>query len=73
MKINEIRDLDTDMLRNKIEEQREVLFKLRLQWHANSLDDANEITKARKVLARMMTILRERELAAALLQEEGNA
>jgi len=73
MKANEIRDLDNTVLLDQIEAKRQELFNLRIQWMTGSLEDPNQMRSARKDLARMLTIARERELAAALVEGEGNA
>lgn len=70
LKISEVRDMELPVLQEKIEAKREELFHLRLNWHGNKLEDPNEIKRARKDLARMLTVLRERQLAAELVQEE---
>jgi large subunit ribosomal protein L29 len=73
MKIDEIRQLETADLLQQLEGKREEIFKLRLQWHAGSLENPNQIRLVRKDIARIMTIVRERELAAEVIQGEGNA
>ena len=70
MKITEIRDIETAALRDQIESKRAELFNLRLQWHANTLEDPNQMRIIRKDIARMLTVLRERELAAIHIQSE---
>ena len=71
MKITEIRDIETVALREQVEAKRAELFNLRLQWHANTLEDPNQMRIIRKDIARMLTVLRERELAAIHIQSEG--
>jgi large subunit ribosomal protein L29 len=73
MKIDEIRQLETADLLQQLEGKREEIFKLRLQWHSGSLENPNQIRLVRKDIARIMTIVRERELAAEVIQGEGNA
>jgi large subunit ribosomal protein L29 len=73
MKISEIRELENATLLEQIEAKREELFKLRISWQTGSLDDPNQIRMVRKDLARMLTVARERELAAELVGGEGNA
>jgi large subunit ribosomal protein L29 len=73
MKIAEIRELDSPALVEQIEAKREELFKLRLNWHNNTLEDPNQMTVVRKDIARMLTVLRERELAASYIGGESNA
>jgi large subunit ribosomal protein L29 len=73
MKISEVRELDNAALLETIESKREELFRLRLNWYNNTLEDPNQMTTVRKDIARMLTILRERELAASYIGGEGNA
>jgi large subunit ribosomal protein L29 len=68
MRASEFRELTTEELQNRLEETRRELFNLRQQWYAGSLMDANVMTAVRKDIARILTILRERELAAELEQ-----
>jgi len=70
MKISEVRDIETGALRDQVEAKRSELFNLRLQWHANTLEDPNQMRIIRKDIARMLTVLRERELAAIHIQSE---
>ena len=64
MRAIEIRDLDNHALLDKIEAVREELFKLKLNWYTNKLDNPNQIRMLRKDLARLLTIAHERHLAA---------
>lgn len=66
MKASEIRGLATDEIRRKLDQTYEELFNLRFQWAANQLEDHNRIRALRTDIARMKTILRERELARAM-------
>ena len=58
----EIRELTDEQLLSKIEEAKEELFNLRFQQATGSLEKPSRITELRKLVARMKTILREREL-----------
>jgi large subunit ribosomal protein L29 len=73
LKIAELRDMESPALMELIEAKREELFKLRLEWVTGSLEDPNQVRAVRKDLARMLTVIRERELAAALVGREDNA
>jgi large subunit ribosomal protein L29 len=59
----EIRDLSNEELLSKIEESKQELFNLRFQQATGSLEKPSRITELRKLVARMKTILRERELS----------
>ena len=58
----ELRELSNEELLSKIEESKEELFNLRFQQATGSLEKTSRITELRKLVARMKTILREREL-----------
>ena len=73
MKISEVRELENATLLEQIESKREELFKLRISWQTGSLEDPNQVRAVRKDLARMLTVARERELAAELVGGEENA
>ena len=64
MQANEIRELTAEDLQQRLQETRRELFNLRQQWHAGGLEDHNRMRAVRKDIARMLTILRERELSA---------
>jgi large subunit ribosomal protein L29 len=55
-------------LRARLEEAYRELFVLRQDWFMNRLQDNNRITATKRDIARIKTILRERELAR-MLQE----
>ena len=58
----EIRELSNEEILSKIEETKAELFNLRFQQATGSLEKPSRITELRKLVARMKTILREREL-----------
>ena len=62
MKINEIKDLTTEELNIKVDELKAELFNLRFQHATNQLDNPRVITDVKRTIARVKTILREREL-----------
>ena len=62
MKINEIRELTTEQIINKIEEFKEELFNLRFSQATGNLEKPSRIGELRKTVARMKTIIREREM-----------
>ena len=62
MKGNELRELSDADLKAKIAEYKEELFNLRFSQATGSLDKPSRIKELRKAVARMKTILREREL-----------
>ena len=62
MKIEEIRDLTTEELQNKIKETKEEIFNLRFQQATGNLEKPTRLKDLRKQVAKMKTIIREREL-----------
>ena len=58
----EIRELSNEEILSKIEESKEELFNLRFHQATGSLEKPSRINELRKLVARMKTILREREL-----------
>lgn len=64
MNADEVRAMSTGELQAKIDETYKALFNMRFQAAAGQLEDFNRMTAVRRDLARMKTILRERELAA---------
>jgi large subunit ribosomal protein L29 len=63
MKAKEIRDLTTDEIVARLREERDKLLKLRLNHAVSAIENPSEIQETRKTLARLNTILRERQLA----------
>ena len=63
MKAKEIRELTTAEIEQKIKELKEELFNLRFQLATGQLENTARIREVRKTIARMKTIIRERELA----------
>ena len=64
MRASEIREITSEELGTRLQETRRELFNLRQQWYAGSLQDHNRLRAVRKDIARILTVLRERELAA---------
>ena len=62
LKNNELRNLSTEELTKKISEYKEELFNLRFSQATGNLEKPSRIRELRKLVARMKTILREREL-----------
>ncbi len=63
MQARELREFTSEELRHRLQESRRELFNLRQQWNVGSLEDPNRMRVVRKDIARVLTILRERELA----------
>ncbi len=60
MKANEIRDLTVEELAKKNEELNKELFNLRFQLHTGHLENTVRINQAKKDIARVKTVLREK-------------
>ena len=63
VKVNEIRDFADMELEQKLAELKAELFNLRFQLATNQLDNPKVITDVKRTIAKIKTILRERELA----------
>jgi large subunit ribosomal protein L29 len=61
----ELRELPDDELRQKLAEGKEELFNLRFQIVTGQLDDPRRIKTIKREIARVLTVMREREIAAA--------
>ncbi len=64
MKANEIRNMSTAELEAKLSSLKKDLFYLRLQHATNQLDNPVKIQSVKRDIARVKTILREKELRA---------
>ena len=62
MKAKEIRDLSAIELQRRMDELKTELFNLRFQLATGQLDNPMQIKRVRKDIARVQTIIREREL-----------
>jgi large subunit ribosomal protein L29 len=62
MKLEEVRELSDKDLQRRIEESRQELFNLRFQIATRKIKNHQRIPEVKKDIARMTTLLREREL-----------
>lgn len=62
MDIKEIRNLSTEELIKKVEAHKEELFNLRFSQATGNLEKPSRIPELRKEIARIKTVIREREL-----------
>ena len=60
--VGELRNLDDAELTSKLREAKEELFNLRFQGATGQLENHGRLRAVRKDIARIYTILREREL-----------
>ncbi|TVR25445.1 MAG: 50S ribosomal protein L29 [Nitriliruptor sp.] len=65
MTATELRELPDDELRLKLDESKEELFNLRFQVVTGQLDNPRRIKEVKREIARVLTVLRERDIAAA--------
>ncbi|MDA0991982.1 MAG: 50S ribosomal protein L29 [Verrucomicrobia bacterium] len=63
MRIDEVRTLTTDQLKEELDKTYKELFTLRFQKATRRLADSTAIPKARKTVARIQTVLTERTRA----------
>ncbi len=63
MKVAEVRDLKIEELRQREHELDDQLFRLRIQKSMGQLEAANKLKALRRDLARIKTVLREKETA----------
>lgn len=62
MKVNEIRELSTEEINKKLVETKEELLNLRFQKANGTLEKPSRIRDLRHTIARMKTVLKEREI-----------
>ena len=60
MKATELREMSVEQLNSKLGELKEELFNLRFQLAINQLDKPHKITEVKHDIARVMTVLREK-------------
>ena len=64
MRAREMRGLSSQELKRELERRTRDLFNLRFRAQTQKLDDPSQLLKARRDIARMKTVLREREMEA---------
>ncbi len=64
MSVSDLRELNTEELEVKLGEAKEELFNLRFQLATNQLDNTARIRDVKKDIARILTVMREQEIAA---------
>jgi large subunit ribosomal protein L29 len=62
VKIKEIRDLGTDDLKKQLEDTHQELFNLRFRLATKQLVNHREVRRVKRNIARLETLLKEREL-----------
>jgi large subunit ribosomal protein L29 len=69
-RVAEIRDLGDDELMERLDANKEELFNLRFQLATGQLDNPMRIKQVRHDVARILTVLRERQVEADLSELE---
>jgi large subunit ribosomal protein L29 len=62
MKVKEIKDMTPEELKTNLTSLKEELFNLRFQLATGQLDNSMKVKDVRKSIARILTVMREREL-----------
>jgi large subunit ribosomal protein L29 len=70
MKAEEMQAMSDDELKQEIEDARQELFNLRFQIETRKLKNHQRIPQVKRDIARMMTVLRERELIRQFTGED---
>ena len=70
MSTSKVRELSNDAIQKQLEEAREELFKLRFRFNSGELKDSSRLRVTRRTIARLATVLREREIAAQLAAQK---
>jgi large subunit ribosomal protein L29 len=65
VKIAELRELQDEELETRLAEAKTELFNLRFQHVTGQLDNYARLVQVKRDVARILTLLREREIAAA--------
>lgn len=68
--MEQIREMDLDELREQADSLKESLFRLKFKKSLGVGETINDIRREKKALARVFTVIREKELAAAKTQAE---
>lgn len=69
----EIRQMNDAEIAQAIQDARQEMFNLRIQWKLGQLEDYTRIRQLKREIARLLTIQHERRLAAKIVQEDTDA
>jgi large subunit ribosomal protein L29 len=72
-KPDELRSLEDDELVTKLREAKEELFNLRFQAATGQLESHGRLKAVRKDIARIYTVMRERELGISSVEQKDGA
>jgi large subunit ribosomal protein L29 len=73
LKARDLREESLEELSKRAADMQDQLFKLRFQRATGQLDDSHKIRNVRKELARVLTVIYEKQSSAAAPQEGKNA
>jgi large subunit ribosomal protein L29 len=62
MKIKDIRELTTPELRARLKDEKDKLVRMQLNHAVSAIERPSDLRQSRKNIARLLTVLREREL-----------
>ncbi|HET9782109.1 MAG TPA: 50S ribosomal protein L29 [Candidatus Dormibacteraeota bacterium] len=68
MKVDELRVLEADELGMRLRTARRELYELRFKHAVGQLENSSQISKVRHDIARIMTVLRERDFGIAPME-----
>jgi large subunit ribosomal protein L29 len=71
--VTPLRSLENDELETKLREAKEELFNLRFQAATGQLESHGRLNAVRKEIARIYTIMRERELGISAVEADSEA
>lgn len=66
MHVSEVREMSTTELYRALGEQQRAMMNLRFQKVTRQLTDTNEMRKTRRTIARILTVIRERQIVEDL-------
>lgn len=72
MQISEVRELKNEELTKELQNQEQALMNLRFRRATMQLSDFTQIKKTRRTIARINTVLREREIVAEMTGSAGS-
>ena len=73
MKVDELRVLEADELGTRLRTARRELYELRFKHAVGQLENSTQISKVRHDIARIMTVLRERDFGIAPAEQQPQA
>jgi large subunit ribosomal protein L29 len=71
VKVNEFRELEEDQLGDRLRAARRELYELRFKHAVGQLENSSQIAKVRHDIARIMTVITERELGLVASPSHG--